>query len=69
VRLAQRIPVRIHLDDVPPGIVLSAGMTATVEIEERRRAGRLPRMSGGLASTDRRLTSKEGRTRDGGFAD
>jgi multidrug resistance efflux pump len=35
VRLAQRIPVRIHIDAVPPDIVLSAGMTATVEIEER----------------------------------
>jgi multidrug resistance efflux pump len=34
VRLAQRIPVRILIDKVPPEIVLSAGMTATVEIEE-----------------------------------
>jgi multidrug resistance efflux pump len=34
VRLAQRIPVRIHIDEVPPDIVLSAGMTATVEIEQ-----------------------------------
>jgi RND family efflux transporter MFP subunit len=32
VRLAQRIPVRIAID-VPPGITLSAGMTATVVIE------------------------------------
>jgi multidrug resistance efflux pump len=38
VRLAQRIPVRIHIDEVPPGIALSAGMTATVEIDERARA-------------------------------
>jgi multidrug resistance efflux pump len=38
VRLAQRIPVRIHIDEVPPGIVLSAGMTATVDIEDRGRA-------------------------------
>jgi multidrug resistance efflux pump len=35
VRLAQRIPVRIHIDEVPPGLVLSAGMTATVEIDDR----------------------------------
>jgi multidrug resistance efflux pump len=35
VRLAQRIPIRIHIDEVPPDIILSAGMTATVEIEER----------------------------------
>ena len=33
VRLAQRIPVRIHLDDVPPDITLAAGMTATVQID------------------------------------
>lgn len=32
VRLAQRIPVRVHIDEVPPGVVLAAGMTATVEI-------------------------------------
>jgi multidrug resistance efflux pump len=37
VRLAQRIPVRIHIDEVPPGVVLAAGMTATVEIDDRRR--------------------------------
>jgi multidrug resistance efflux pump len=39
VRLAQRIPVRIHIDEVPSGVVLSAGMTATVEISDRARAG------------------------------
>jgi multidrug resistance efflux pump len=38
VRLAQRIPVRIHIDEVPPDIILSAGMTATVEIHDRGRA-------------------------------
>ncbi len=38
VRLAQRIPVRIHIDAVPPGVVLTAGMTATVEIDDRVRA-------------------------------
>jgi multidrug resistance efflux pump len=38
VRLAQRIPVRIHIDAVPPGVILSAGMTATVEIDDRTRA-------------------------------
>jgi multidrug resistance efflux pump len=38
VRLAQRIPVRIHIDAVPPGVVLAAGMTATVEIDDRARA-------------------------------
>jgi len=33
VRLAQRIPVRIHIDEVPEGVVLAAGMTATVQID------------------------------------
>jgi multidrug resistance efflux pump len=37
VRLAQRIPVRIHIDEVPEGVVLSAGMTATVQIDPRPR--------------------------------
>ena len=35
VRLAQRIPVRVHIDQVQPGVILSAGMTATVQIEPR----------------------------------
>ena len=30
VRLAQRIPVRIHIDDIPQGVRISAGMTCTV---------------------------------------
>lgn len=34
VRLAQRIPVRIKLDKVPEGIALSAGMTASVQVQE-----------------------------------
>ena len=33
VRLAQRIPVRIHIDDVPKGVLVSSGMTATVVVE------------------------------------
>lgn len=32
VRLAQRIPVRIRIDRVPPGVRLIAGRTASVEI-------------------------------------
>jgi multidrug resistance efflux pump len=30
VRLAQRIPVRIHIDEVPDGVLVSSGMTCTV---------------------------------------
>ena len=33
VRLAQRIPVRIHIDRVPAGVNLIAGRTATVTIQ------------------------------------
>ena len=33
VRLAQRIPVRIHIDDVPAGVLISSGMTCTVVVE------------------------------------
>ena len=38
VRLAQRMPVRIHIDQVPDGVRLVAGMTATVQIDPRPRA-------------------------------
>jgi multidrug resistance efflux pump len=34
VRLAQRVPVRITIDDVPPGIPLVSGLSATVTIED-----------------------------------
>jgi len=34
VRLAQRIPVGIHLTHVPPGVLISAGMTCTVVMKE-----------------------------------
>ncbi|SFD08644.1 RND family efflux transporter, MFP subunit [Pseudomonas citronellolis] len=30
VRLAQRVPVRIHIDEVPEGVLLAAGITTTV---------------------------------------
>ena len=33
VRLAQRVPVRIHIDQVPGGVTLVQGMTATVEVD------------------------------------
>ncbi len=32
VRLAQRIPVRIHIDRVPSSVLLAAGMTCTVTV-------------------------------------
>ncbi|MGO9432334.1 efflux RND transporter periplasmic adaptor subunit [Rhodoblastus sp.] len=36
VRLAQRIPVRIHIDQVPDGVELAAGMTCTINIVPAR---------------------------------
>jgi multidrug resistance efflux pump len=44
VRLAQRIPVRIHIAHVPPGVLISAGMTCTVVIKE----GAAPAIGTGL---------------------
>jgi multidrug resistance efflux pump len=35
VRLAQRMPVRIRIDQVPDGVRLVAGMTATVRVDPR----------------------------------
>jgi multidrug resistance efflux pump len=37
VRLAQRVPVRVHIDEVPEGVRLVADMTATVQIDPRPR--------------------------------
>ncbi|MFS0828649.1 efflux RND transporter periplasmic adaptor subunit [Pseudomonas phoenicis] len=35
VRLAQRVPVRIHIDQVPEGYLLAAGTTCTVVVQGR----------------------------------
>jgi multidrug resistance efflux pump len=47
VRLAQRIPVRIHIDKVPDGVLISSGMTCTVVV------GGAPRQSATLAAIHR----------------
>ncbi len=47
VRLAQRVPVRIHIDHVPPSVLLAAGMTATVQIDPRPLPGNSPAPGGG----------------------
>ncbi|MBN3759661.1 HlyD family secretion protein [Burkholderia sp. Ac-20365] len=39
VRLAQRVPVRVHLDRIPAGMHLAAGMTCTVTLLPRKRTG------------------------------
>jgi multidrug resistance efflux pump len=38
VRLAQRVPVRVHLDSVPRGIHLAMGMTCTVTLSSGKAA-------------------------------
>lgn len=40
VRLAQRVPVRIKIDQVPDGVRLVAGMTATVQIDPQPEASK-----------------------------
>src|SRR5580698_2683900 len=53
VRLAQRIPIRVELDDVPCPIMLSAGMTATVTIEHGSEAqADVHRQSGARRGSD-----------------
>jgi multidrug resistance efflux pump len=36
VRLAQRIPVRIHIDHVPKNVLIAAGQTCTVVIDSKK---------------------------------
>ncbi|MCG1042006.1 HlyD family secretion protein [Mycetohabitans sp. B8] len=43
VRLAQRVPVRIHIDQVPDGLILSAGTTCTVVVKPAAANGTGPR--------------------------
>jgi multidrug resistance efflux pump len=38
VRLAQRIPVRVHIDTVPDGVLISSGMTCTVVVTSPARS-------------------------------
>jgi multidrug resistance efflux pump len=42
VRLAQRIPTRIHIDDVPEGVRISSGMTCTVVVAAPAREWAIP---------------------------
>jgi multidrug resistance efflux pump len=46
VRLAQRIPVRIRLTQVPEGVLVSAGMTCTVIMKD----GMQPRIGASMKS-------------------
>lgn len=39
VRLAQRVPVRIHIDRTPEGALVAAGMTCSVDVRPAKRTG------------------------------
>lgn len=54
VRLAQRVPVRIAIDDVPPGVPLVSGTTATVTVRDPsgiERQGWLARAKSAIATS------------------
>jgi len=51
VRLAQRIPVSLHITHVPPGVLISAGMTCTVVIKD----GPMPESNSASRDHDRIL--------------
>jgi multidrug resistance efflux pump len=49
VRLAQRVPVRIHIDSVPAGQVLVAGTTCTIVISNPAAGGKQPTTAPAMA--------------------
>jgi multidrug resistance efflux pump len=51
VRLAQRVPVRIAIDKVPPGVPLVSGLTATVTIRDGKDETLLQRVRAGLTTS------------------
>jgi multidrug resistance efflux pump len=56
VRLAQRVPVRIAIDGVPPGIPLVSGMTATVTVKDAGAADDRPWLDRAIAAVEARLS-------------
>jgi multidrug resistance efflux pump len=51
VRLAQRVPVRIAIDKVPPGVPLVSGLTATITIGDAKDQPFLQRVSAELKTS------------------
>ncbi len=51
VRLAQRVPVRIAIDKVPPGVPLVSGLTATVTIRDGKDETLLQRVRAGFTTS------------------
>jgi multidrug resistance efflux pump len=61
VRLAQRVPVRIDIDQAPDGVRLVAGMTATVQIDPRPTGSNAGKPQGLSRAADRDLDAKRRR--------
>jgi multidrug resistance efflux pump len=55
VRLAQRVPVRIAIDSVPPGIPLVSGMSTTLTIKDAGAADDRPWLDRAVAEIETRL--------------
>src|SRR6201987_2525264 len=55
VRLAQRVPVRIAIDSVPPGIPLVSGMSTTLTIEDAGAADDRPWLTLAIGEIETRL--------------
>ncbi|QIB34050.1 HlyD family secretion protein [Ancylobacter pratisalsi] len=61
VRLAQRVPVRVVLDNVPASLTLSAGLTATVTIVHGKEAGQQTPTANTGAGSDPTASHQPGR--------
>lgn len=59
VRLAQRIPVRIEIDQIPRDVRLVIGMTATIEVEPGSQSSRKPIGNEPAASSSKPKDSTE----------
>jgi multidrug resistance efflux pump len=64
VRLAQRVPARIHVDQVPDGVRLVAGITATVQVDSKHEIA-VPDMSATSKRQPEQDRNNSGESRSG----
>jgi hypothetical protein len=62
-RLAQRIPVRVRIEQIPPEVPLVAGMTCSVSVVGERNAGGQARPGALLSAGKPALGKSNGRTK------